>query len=540
MNWNESYDVVVIGSGVSGLAAALDAACKGLKPIVLEKAEQIGGGSCYSYGLIWVGGNPLQLAAGYRESDDEVRQYMAHLGGGQIDQERLDAYVDKGPETIAAFMKAGLKLRLCRGLTDHYYGMAPGASAEGRSLEAELISSHELGALRDRIVLPPHTPYWATAEEAVSWGGMSNFSNWDPKLVAERKDKDLRGLGVGLVMHFVKALQQRSVPIHTGAAVAELVGQKGGIRGVVTRDGRRIEARLGVVVSTGGYENNPTLVAAYEDLPGWEPQTAPTVTGDGMVMGVEHGAAVRLIHYNLTHFLGFRITPNVPNAQRHYRLAGIIELCSPHTLVVNRDGRRFADEAYFQGIVPALRQYDVKRHAYTNLPCYLVFDQQFADTYSFGGAPAGTPIPAEIPRADDLGALAKLLGIPPAALKATVRRFNGFATAGLDKDFHRGERHWTLAQPTKPGKNRSLGPLEKPPFYAVELRPSGISSAGLVADANAQVMHVRGRPIPGLYATGNTAAHTEFGVGYQAGYSLASGMIFGRAAVDHMIAAAKH
>ncbi len=75
----------------------------------------------------------------------------------------------------------------------------------------------------------------------------------------------------------------------------------------------------------------------------------------------------------------------------------------------------------------------------------------------------------------------------------------------------------------------------EPPFYGIEEHPSAFASAGLVANSQGQVMHLRNRPIPGLYAAGNAAAHTEYGVGYQAGHSLASGMTFGYLAIRHML-----
>jgi predicted oxidoreductase len=89
------------------------------------------------------------------------------------------------------------------------------------------------------------------------------------------------------------------------------------------------------------------------------------------------------------------------------------------------------------------------------------------------------------------------------------------------------------------GKNPTLGTISNPPFYGIELHPSSLSSAGLLVNASAQVLSQRRKPIPGLYALGNTAAHTEFGAGYQAGYSLASSMTFAYLAVENMKQAGK-
>jgi 3-oxosteroid 1-dehydrogenase len=112
---------------------------------------------------------------------------------------------------------------------------------------------------------------------------------------------------------------------------------------------------------------------------------------------------------------------------------------------------------------------------------------------------------------------------------------------GTDNDFRRGEQAWRLAQDRAipSGQNPSLGPLDQPPFYGIELGPAGGSSAGVLTDENAQVLHRRGKPLLGLYAIGNTAAKVEFGAGYQAGMTLASGMTFAYLAVEHILKASK-
>jgi 3-oxosteroid 1-dehydrogenase len=218
-------------------------------------------------------------------------------------------------------------------------------------------------------------------------------------------------------------------------------------------------------------------------------------------------------------------------------MAGISEMCSPHTIVVNRDGKRFADESYFQRVVPMLRLFDAMRHAPANLPCHLIFDAQYAEKYSLAHLPPGAPIPRSVARANDLRTLAGKLGVDADELVATVARFNDFAREGVDADFQRGGLTWRLAASSAGGlKNPSLGPIEKPPFYGLELHPSlGTSSAGLLTDEHARVIHQRRRPIEGLYATGVASARTELGAGYQAGLNMASGLVFGLRAAEHML-----
>src|SRR5205085_1779751 len=131
-----------------------------------------------SYGLIWIGDNHLARAAGYADSRAETIDYMTYLGGGALIEERMLTFVDRSPEALRFFEGCGIRFKLVRGLTDHYYGKAPGGHAGGRSIEVELIPGAELGAWRDRI-LAPHEPCFVTAEEQVAWGGINRFSEWD-------------------------------------------------------------------------------------------------------------------------------------------------------------------------------------------------------------------------------------------------------------------------------------------------------------------------------------------------------------------------
>lgn len=539
-----SYDVVIVGSGIAGLSAALAAREHGLTPLLLEKGKKLGGGSAVAYGGIWVGMNHVGKAAGHADSREAVISYMRFVGGDQIVEENMLAFVDRAPEAIAFFDKCGVRFRITNNLVDHYYPSAPGSTAIGRSIEPDLISANDLGAWKDSIFLPPHTPHELTVEEVIGWGGITNVDGWNAEVIEDRRRRRIRGRGVALVTHFVKQLLARNVEIRTGVEVQRLVVKAGRVVGVETAKGERIGAKRGVVLATGAYESNPELAATYEGLPGWQSMYPSTITGDGLVMGTELGAAVKMIHNNMALFLGFTIPAENPREKPFLRLVGISEMLCPHTMVVNRGGRRFADEAYFQGIAPKLREYVPATHQYANLPCYLIFDEQYRKAFSFAGRPKGAEIPDWVARGNTPAALAEKLGIDGAGLAATTERFNGFARSGVDEDFRRGAVQWTLAEgkwKDRGGKsayaNPRLGEISKAPFYGVELHPSAFASAGLLTTPNAEVKNQRGKVIPGLYAAGNASVHVEYGVGYQAGYSLASGMTFGYLAARHMAGA---
>src|ERR1700682_4382686 len=96
----ESYDVVVLGSGIAGLAAALAAHEAGMRAVVVEKAAELGGTSSDSYGLIWIGDNHLMRAAGEIDLRHDIIAYMTFLGGGELDEDRMTALVDRSPGVL--------------------------------------------------------------------------------------------------------------------------------------------------------------------------------------------------------------------------------------------------------------------------------------------------------------------------------------------------------------------------------------------------------------------------------------------------------
>ena len=85
---NHEYDVIVLGTEIAGLSVALAAHEKGLRPLVIEKADKVGGGTTNSYGLIWVGNNHLAQAAGYEDDRGDIINYMRFLAGGEANDER--------------------------------------------------------------------------------------------------------------------------------------------------------------------------------------------------------------------------------------------------------------------------------------------------------------------------------------------------------------------------------------------------------------------------------------------------------------------
>lgn len=533
------YDVVVVGTGIGGMATALAAREAGFSVAVFEKDGLIGGGTCWAHGGIWVGCNHIGKAAGYEDSREAVLDYLRFVGGGATEDEHLIAFADHAPTAIRFFERCGVKFQLTHGFPDHYYPMGPGSTADGRSIEPKPVSIDDLGEWRDKLRESQLDPPRLTVEEYVAMGGTNNRQNWNHDLIADREKRGIRARGPALIAYFLKALLKRNTPIFTQTGITGLLRDKDGVKGVRTVDGKTVRARHGVVLATGGWEADPEMTHNYEGLPGWSSMFPPSVSGDGLRLASDAGAGIGLIRNNLALFLGF----NVPTArEKEFRLSSVYELQCPHTIVVNSKGERFSDESYFQNTAVALRRFDIWAREFPNLPCYLIFDSQYVRNFAFCGGELGAIPPDWVERAPTLEKLGARLGISGAGLVKAVRRFNGLARKGVDEDFHRGEKAWTLAKrdQLKGGnaKNRTLGTLEAAPYYGLKLSPSAFASGGVRVSPSAQVLNTRMQSVAGLYAVGNVAAHTEYGVGYQAGYSLASGMTFGYLAVRQMKRAA--
>ena len=253
------------------------------------------------------------------------------------------------------------------------------------------------------------------AEEEIAWGGINSFSRWDQDLVRERRRQDMRVKGLGLICHFLKVLRARGVPVLTDQHVGSLAVENRRVTGVIMRSGETIRARGGVILATGGYGANPQMSGEFEQLPGFSQEASDlmpaSLTGDGLVLGAEIGGILHKIENSLRVMLAYTIPPEIPGGRATCVYAGIVELCSPHTILVNRYGQRFADETFFRGFVPQLRLFDPVRHEYPNLPAYLIFDAQYLKTYSFANRPIGSAMPTTVSRARSLPELAAKLGI---------------------------------------------------------------------------------------------------------------------------------
>jgi succinate dehydrogenase/fumarate reductase flavoprotein subunit len=339
---------------------------------------------------------------------------------------------------------------------------------------------------------------------------------------------------------FLKAaLVDRRIPAFVDTPVRSLVVEDGKVIGVrAQREGRPflVRARRGVVLGVGGYDMNRELACQFEAMPDWNSACPPHVEGDHLVMAGEIGAALAAVPpTDLAMFYGYNIPGEEADGKPLYRSSW--ECGCPHAIWVNRAGERFCDESFYKDYQPRLRRWDGQKQTMPNLPPFLIFDQNYRDRYPLGSFMPGQPLPEElVVQADTPRALAEKLGIDADRFVATLERFNRFAAQGEDPDFGKGSRPWAVRLVGDPHyKNPCVGPLDKPPFYGVRLVPVsvGVNSHGLKTNADAQVLHLRGRAIPGLYAVGNSAALLDVGGGYQSGSCNMRAIVWGYIAGQH-------
>jgi len=206
---------------------------------------------------------------------------------------------------------------------------------------------------------------------------------------------------------------------------------------------------------------------------------------------------------------------------------------------VNRYGKRFVDECTNYNDLPkAFNSFDPTSYKYPNLPCWIIFDAQFRKNYGCMTTLPRDPDPDWLAHDDTLVGLAKKVGIGPAGLEDTVKRFNAFAAIGVDEDFNRGgniyDRYYGDRE--HDGPNPCLGTIEKPPFYALPVYMGAIGTkGGPKVNTRGQVLNLFCDVIPGLYAAGNVMASVA-GPGYGGhGATLGLAMTWGYICGDNVV-----
>ncbi|HEP1894984.1 TPA: FAD-dependent oxidoreductase [Kluyvera cryocrescens] len=552
----KSWDVIVIGSGAAGFAAAVTACCKGLSVLMLEKAPHFGGTSAISGGAVWINDTDQARKLGKNGSPDEMKTYLRTIiGEANYRPELVETFVNAGRDALAFLEQEGAVKYSLRPLSPDYYPDEPGAVDVGRALEVVEYDGRKLGAHFRTLRSPP--------PGMLLFGGMmvnrvdiqhfldmrrswASFRHCGKLLLRYGRDRlrHHRGtrlaMGNALIARMATLALRKGLELRLNVTVKSLIEHNDRVTGVeIEQNGESatLHARHGVVLAAGGF-------AAGRIAPQFRPATQQHYT---MSPATNDGAAFQL-GLSVDAKQGADLPSNFfwapvsvlrhPDGSEERFPHLVTDRAKPGVIAVNQRGVRFVNESNsYHHFASAMQQQA------ENAPCFLLCDAQAMKSYGLGLArPAPVNNDALVKagylcKAQSLGELAQQLGIEPQQLEQTVERYNRDAQNGHDTAFHKGGNSYNCAMGDAAHRpNACNAPLTAAPFYAIKLFTGDLgTSRGLVTTADAQVVNQQGVPIGGLYAVGNDMDSIMAGTYPGPGITLGPALTFGYLAAMHMV-----
>jgi succinate dehydrogenase/fumarate reductase flavoprotein subunit len=524
--WSGEADVVVVGSGAAGFAAALAAISTGASVLVLERGQVRGGTTSKSGGGIWIPNNSLMRAAGIEDPKDDAVRLMcrlaypylydpAHptLGMPQPAYDLIVAFYDNGPAAIDHLTDLGA-VQLEVGPTPSYHADLPEDVAPlGRGLRS-------VG-----------TP----ARKADGTGG--------DLLIARMEARFVELGGSVLLGHRV---------------VGVLRNDAGEVVGVEVHVGRRTElirAARAVVFASGGFLHDPDLRREFLRGPVFGGCAAETNTGDFVRIGIELGAQLGNMSNAWWNQVVLEVVLRTPSTIRDVWLP-----FGDSMIQVNKYGRRAVNEKMtYNERAQVHHEWNAAKREYSNLLMFMIYDDCVAQDPLDFGFRIPIPMPGESAdyvivgetweelaaridqRLEVLSASTGGVRLDPSfadSLRATIARWDQMADAGVDLDFGRGETpiqvEWsqtTRGGGTNPTMHRFA---EHGPYFCVILGGGSLDTkGGPRINASAQVLALDGSPIPGLYGAGNCIASPAGQAYWSAGGTIGPALTFGHIAGLH-------
>lgn len=550
-------DVVVVGSGAAGLAAAITARKRGLDVVVLEKEHVFGGTTALSGGVLWIPLSTHGRQQNAADSREAVRTYMREETGDFFDAEAVDAFIENGPKMVE-FFERETEMRFVPTLYPDYHPDVAGGAQLGRSILAAPYDIRDLGADMARLKPPLKT--------ITFMGMMFNSSNADLKhffratksltsffyvvkrLATHIKEILLyrRGINVtsgnALAARLAKSALSLGIPIKTDCGAKEILLQDGRAVGVRTAGDQRVLARHAVVLACGGFpHDSKRLARAYPHAKRGHEHLSPTPvsnTGDGINMAESLGASVEIRFKDAAAWMPVsRVT--YANGEVGV-FPHLLDRYKPGVIGVLRNGKRFTNESNSYHDVGAALTRACAGESETAM--WLVCDKPTLAKYGLGFVkPAPLPIGKHLRsgyliKGGTVAELARNAGIDAPALEQTVRDFNVGAARGVDMEFGRGTTAFNryLADPEhKP--NPCVAPLQTGPFFAVKLVMGDLGTFdGIKTSTVGEVMRADGSVMDGLYAVGNDRASVMGGNYPAAGITHGPNMTFGFVTANHI------
>jgi 3-oxosteroid 1-dehydrogenase len=523
------FDVIVVGSGIAGLATALFSRWHGNKVLVLEKASQLGGTTRKAAFWYWVPNNAAMRAAGTKDPKKDCIRYMARLS-------RPEMYNADAPRL---------------GMPEWEYSQYE-AIYDNASTATELLSKKGALEYRHCDFVPD---YWAELPEDKAPKGRV--------LLPKGARETMSDGGEVAVKTMSAAAKNDGVDIRAGHRVQRVIkNAKGEIIGVeadTAKGKKRFFARKAVVFCTGGFTHNVELRKNYLSAPVYGGCAALSNEGDFIYIASTVSAQLRNMNYAWMCPIVFEKA-----MARDPGLIGTFSPCGDSMIYVNKEGQRVANEKLaYNEMAQVFFQWDGARSEYPNLLLIAVWDQRSqehsaSDEYGRFIVPPGTD-DAHLIKGATLAALSEAIGERLAryahvtgglklapdfekTLAASIQRFNGFAASGRDFDFRRGERQVEhlfngAVAPSPSAPNPTMFPIsEEGPFYAALLTGGNLDTkGGPKTNVSGQVLDDQDKPIAGLYGVGNCVASASARAYWAGGATIGPILAFA-----HLAAAAAH
>ena len=531
------------------MSAALFAAIRGAKTLLVEKTGFVGGTSALSAGSLWIPNTRHASEAGASDSAADAERYLRQIVGNRADAALRASFLKAGAEAVEVLEgNSEVKLRAYARHPD-YRSELDGAAVAGRALEPLPFDGRLLGDALTlvRPPLPEFTLLGGMMVDRTDIGHLLSSTKsvksllHSAKLLA-RHARDRLGhsrgtrlvMGNALVGRLLYSLMRRDVDILTGVSLAKIIrladGRVSGAALASDSLAREVGIDGGLILAGGGFSRHAERrLATLRTDEAWS-SVASGANGDVQDRAIEIGARISEGNISPAFWAPASIRRRRDGSQAvfpHF----VLDRGKPGTMVVDSNGRRFVNEAisYHQFALEMLAQ------GKSAIPAFLIADAVAVRKYGLGMIrPGGWGTKSAVAdgylaAAGTIEQLAQRLSIDPDELRATVDKMNGFAKTGRDLEFGRGSTVYQNhnGDASAGGANPNLGPIATAPFYALRLYPSDIgTSAGLVTDDTARVLDSGNRPIAGLYACGNDMQSMMGGTYPGPGITLGPAVVF--------------
>jgi succinate dehydrogenase/fumarate reductase flavoprotein subunit len=550
---NMTVDVLVVGTGASGMATAITAASQGLKVLVVEKEARFGGTTARSGGWLWIPGTRLATEQGIKEPAGAAKDYLKHETTTHFDEARVDAFLENGPKAIDFFTQKTCVQFDMPAVFPDYHAEATGGQPGGRSMVTRPFDGRELGQ-RIKQLAPPLPELTVFGMMLGSGPEIKHFMRAFKSVtsfayVTKRLAKhflDVLGHGRGMTLtngnalagRLAKAAMDLDIPVWLSSPVKKLVVEFDGVAGaLVQHEGKtiRVNATRGVVLACGGFPHDAERrKQLFPHAPTGKEHYSPSPeanTGDGLRLAEAVGGRVDGTIPHAAAWVPASVTTR-PDGSKGV-MPHFIDRAKPGVIAVTPKGKRFTNEGnsyhdFVQAMVTACK-------GESEVSAWLLCDHKALRNYGLGCvAPSPLPIGRHLKsgylkRGQSVAELAKKIGVQPSVLEATVSEFNQGARTGDDPAFGKGSKAYNRYQgDALVTPNPCVAPLESGPYYAIKLVVGDIGTfAGVVTDEKTRVLDASRKPIKGLYAVGNDAASVMGGNYPGAGITLGPALTFG-------------